>query len=60
MDVSFGLCFAVIHYKAMSGCIWGLGCLTLSFSGSLSVLSHALGVAIQAYLVDDKPAEENQ
>lgn len=42
MDVSFGLCLTVIHSKAMSGCSWGLGCLTLS-PDSLSVLSHALG-----------------
>ena len=35
-------CLTVIHYKAMSGCSWGLGCLTVS-PDSLSVLSHALG-----------------
>lgn len=59
MDVSFGLCFAVIHYKAMSGCIWGLGCLTLSFSWLSLCPFPCPRVAIQAYLVDDKPAEES-
>ena len=57
MDVSFCLCLTVIHSKAMSGCIWGLGCLTLS-PDSLCPFPCPR-VAIQAYLVDDKPAEES-
>lgn len=57
MDVSFGFCLTVIHYKAMSGCSWGLGCLTFSW---LSLCPFPCPrVAIQAYLVDDKPAEES-